>query len=327
MTTVFKLTTTNLSQAPAPSQHSATTPLTTPTELALSAHQLFTEIESIYNELRTIASLAPRDRVNNLLTRLVSLCISPHSTTFMSHFSSILGVKELCADLRPLCAAAEGELERHWARRIIDSTANIQGEGPNQDTKSLLHTFPYYQNYIDLSRLECSILEASLACSSTPPAKIAFIGSGPLPLTSLCVSDRYPNATVHNIDRDASALEVSQELCNQLGYGPRMTFADEDVSQVDSKEKKDWKTFEVVFLAALVGMDTHSKLSILSSLALKLQPGTLVVIRSAQGLRSVLYPVFELTDDIEKIGYEVLVESHPWTKVVNSIIVLRVKEE
>jgi nicotianamine synthase len=46
-----------------------------------------------------------------------------------------------------------------------------------------------------------------------------------------------------------------------------------------------------VFLAALVGMDNETKMGILGSLARKLKRGTLVVARSARGLRSVLYPV------------------------------------
>jgi nicotianamine synthase len=33
-----------------------------------------------------------------------------------------------------------------------------------------------------------------------------------------------------------------------------------------------------------------------------------------------------LTDEIEKAGLEVLAEVHPWTKVVNSVVVMRVKE-
>lgn len=52
-----------------------------------------------------------------------------------------------------------------------------------------------------------------------------------------------------------------------------------------------WNDFPVVFLAALVGTETSSKLTILASLSRKLNPGTLVVARSARGLRSVLYPV------------------------------------
>lgn len=168
----------------------------------------------------------------------------------------------------------------------------------------LLDLFPYYQNYIDLSRLECSTLEAYLPAA---PKQIAFIGSGPLPLTSLCMLDRYPNAIAHNIDRDTSALRVSQRLCETLGYGKRMTFACEDASVEEEgpSDKQgivsepetcsfidtDWKSLEVVFLAALVGMETSTKLSILASLSRKLNPGTLVVARSARGLRSVLYPV------------------------------------
>jgi nicotianamine synthase len=152
-------------------------------------------------------------------------------------------------------------------------------------TTDILQTFPYHQNYVDLSRLEYSCLEAFLPAS---PTQITFIGSGPLPLTSICFLDRYPNLRVHNVDRDASALSISEELCERLGYGAHMSFACEDVTQ---ESGSDWGSYEVVFLAALVGTDTHSKLAILESLARKLSPGTLVVARSAQGMRSVLYPV------------------------------------
>lgn len=99
--------------------------------------------------------------------------------------------------------------------------------------------------------------------------------------------DRYPDATVHNIDRDLDALTISEELCEQLGYSG-LEFAHEDITGASNV---DWAAFEVVFLAALVGTDTESKIDILASLTSKLKPGALVVARSAQGLRSVLYPV------------------------------------
>jgi precorrin-6B methylase 2 len=100
--------------------------------------------------------------------------------------------------------------------------------------------------------------------------------------------DRYPSSTVHNIDRDAAALSTSQTLCQKLGYD-RMTFSREDITE-DALTTK-WEDFDVVFLAALVGCDTTSKIDILKSLAHKLKAGTLVVARSAKGLREVLYPV------------------------------------
>ena len=79
-----------------------------------------------------------------------------------------------------------------------------------------------------------------------------------------------------------------------------MTFTEEDVKEGIDMERNvngktqhstPWKDFDVVFLAALVGIDTCSKLAILKELAKRLKPGTLVVARSAHGLRSVLYPV------------------------------------
>lgn len=70
-----------------------------------------------------------------------------------------------------------------------------------------------------------------------------------------------------------------------------MSFACTDVSAEESEEKTKWTDFDVVFLAALVGMNTSSKLAILEGLVRKLRPGTLVVARSAKGLRGVLYPV------------------------------------
>ena len=36
--------------------------------------------------------------------------------------------------------------------------------------------------------------------------------------------------------------------------------------------------------------------------------------------------ILQLSEDLQAIGLEVLAEVHPWTKVVNSIVVLRVME-
>ena len=125
-----------------------------------------------------------------------------------------------------------------------------------------------------------------------------------------------------------------------------MTFSQEDVSITGDASPTNWRSFQVVFLAALVGMDTASKIDILSGLVKKLEPGTLIVARSARGMRAVLYPVrrklhaivflfrsltccaqkvLELSDEFDRIGLEILSVVHPWTKVVNSVVVLRVR--
>jgi hypothetical protein len=69
----------------------------------------------------------------------------------------------------------------------------------------------------------------------------------------------------------------------------------QDVSSASSKFKDlstiPWQEVNVIFLAALVGASTSSKLDILDSLAEKVRPGTIVVARSARGVRAVLYSV------------------------------------
>ncbi|KAF2023265.1 Nicotianamine synthase [Setomelanomma holmii] len=310
----------------------AFTPPRTPTAIATSAHTLLAEIQSIFTTISSLQSLGPGPQINALLTRLVNLCIAPYNSDFESYFLSIISIAGVCSNLRLLCAAAESELESHWASRIIASAQNQNFEsdahgGGGEARKSLLDAFPYHQNYIDLSLLECNIVNSFLL-SSQAPRNITFIGSGPLPLSSLCMLDCFPDAVVWNIDRDAAALQKSGELSDALGYaGMRFVCADvaDKVADVDDPNVA-WMQSEVVFLAALVGSDTSSKITILSSLVGRLRPGTLVVARSARGLRSVLYPVLELGEEIERFGLEVLVEVHPWTKVVNSVVVMRVKE-
>lgn len=320
--------------SPASELSSSITPPRTPTATATAAHQVFVEIESIYNALIDLPSLAPGLQINSLLTRLVTLCSLPYSPDLSQEILRLCASRNLCENLRPLCGTAEGCLESYWAQHIISETKKLtvsqdtisssSTTSPRSivsSTSSLLTTFPYHQNYADLTQLEVSSISPYLASA---PRNMAFIGSGPLPLTSICLQSHYPAAHILNIDRDMNALRISQELCKSVGCGDRMRYASDDVS-VMAEGGIDWKSFDVVFLAALVGMDSSSKASILASLASKLTPGTLVVARSARGVRSVLYPVLDLGEDLQSAGYQVLAEVHPWTDVVNSIVVLRVK--
>jgi hypothetical protein len=98
------------------------TPLDTPTVPSSSVHTLFEEIRSIYTILSGLSDLAPSPQINTLLTRLVELCIQPYSPEFVDYFFSLAEVDLSCHGLRLLCGSAEGELEKHWARTILDSS-------------------------------------------------------------------------------------------------------------------------------------------------------------------------------------------------------------
>jgi nicotianamine synthase len=108
---------------------------------------------------------------------------------------------------------------------------------------------------------------------------------------------------IHNIDRDASALTVSCALTEKLGHSDRMTFACEDATDA-SGGQTDWDALDVVFLAALVGMQSSEKVGVLRGLRQRLRVGTLVVCRSARGMRGVLYPVSNCDLYAKKVANE-----------------------
>lgn len=103
------------------------TPPRTPTFNATAAQTLASEIRDIHHALSELPDLRPGDKVNTLLTCLVSLCVIPYSSEFINYFFNIDGMHVLCEKLRPLCATAEGELERFWASKIVDESSRSRG--------------------------------------------------------------------------------------------------------------------------------------------------------------------------------------------------------
>lgn len=131
---------------------------------------------------------------------------------------------------------------------------------------------------MELSAITCML--------PSPPSSFAFLGSGPLPLTSLCLADVLSQVRIHNVDYDAAAIAVSEGLCQKLGgRAGEMTFRCGDAGEQELAE------FEVVYLAALVGRDGRDKNAILKEVVGRMRVGALLVVRSAHSLRGLLYPV------------------------------------
>ncbi|KAJ6891398.1 nicotianamine synthase-like [Populus alba x Populus x berolinensis] len=95
-----------------------------------------------------------------------------------------------------------------------------------------------------------------------------------------------------------------------------MFFHTADIMNVSSSLRQ----YEVVFLAALVGMDREEKVRVIKHLADHIAPGTLLLMRSANGARAFLYPVIDPRD---LQGFEVLSVFHPSDDVINSVIIAR----
>ncbi|XP_044500438.1 nicotianamine synthase-like [Mangifera indica] len=263
---------------------------------------LVQKVCELYEQIAGLESLKPCKNVNTLFTQLVATCMPPNPVDVTKLCKR---VQEMRSKLIRLCGEAEGLLETHF------STILGSFENPLQH----LNIFPYYSNYLKLSQLEFSILSRH---SSHIPNKVAFVGSGPLPLTSIVLATNHLTKTsFYNFDIDPSANSKAHALVSSHpDLSNRMFFHTTDIKNVSIALKE----FEVVFLAALVGMDKEEKLQVIDHLNKFMAPGALLMLRSAHGARAFLYPV---VDPCDLRGFEVLSVFHPSDEVINSVVIAR----
>ncbi len=74
----------------------------------------------------------------------------------------------------------------------------------------------------------------------------------------------------------------------------------------------------------MVGTTPEHKARVIAHLAAAMSPGSLLLARSARGLRTLLYPEI---DPASLGGFEVLGVTHPTGEVINSVIVARTRKD
>ncbi|KAJ6765709.1 NICOTIANAMINE SYNTHASE [Salix purpurea] len=175
--------------------------------------------------------------------------------------------------------------------------------------------FPYYGNYVKLASIEYRILNES---GVSQPRKVAFVGSGPLPLTSFIMATHHMKLThFDNFDIDEAANDVARQIvASDHELEKRMKFETGDITEVQEKLSE----YDCIFLAALVGMSKVDKVKILGHIRKYMKEGGVLLVRSAKGARAFLYPVVEEQD---VLGFELLSIYHPTNDVINSVVLLR----
>lgn len=268
---------------------------------------LVEKVCEIYDKISKLETLKPSKDVNTLFTELVLTCIPPSSINMSTLPENI---QEKRSKLIKLCGEAEGHLEAHFSTLLASFPNPLHH----------LDVFPYYSNYLKLSKLEFDILNRHYSTQPdvVVPKRVAFIGSGPLPLTSIVLASYHlKNTTFHNYDIDHSANTMASRLVlPDDDLSKRMLFHSTDIMEVTDELKE----YDVVFLAALVGMDINDKVKVIEHLAKYMAPGAILMLRSAHGARAFLYPVVE-PEDLQ--GFEVLSIFHPNDEVINSVVIAR----
>jgi nicotianamine synthase len=152
----------------------------------LEASALVRKIADLTTAIAKLPSLSPSPEVNALFTELVTACIPP-SAVDVERLGPEL--QDMRARLIRLCADAEGLLEAHYSDLLAGFDNPLDHLG----------LFPYFNNYILLSELEHGLLARHVP--GPPPSRITFVGSGPLPLSSLVLAARHlPAACFDNYD-------------------------------------------------------------------------------------------------------------------------------
>ncbi|WP_166352625.1 nicotianamine synthase family protein [Phytoactinopolyspora limicola] len=265
------------------------------------AGDVTTSLCELYRQLDAMPDLRPGPQVNALFSDLVRLVIAAPEGAASQVLADPI-VRGIAPRLRELCGRGEYELELLWARQIAGST----------QPDAALARFPYIDNYRALGRME---MDTVAAVAERPIRRVAFLGSGPLPLSSVLLAQGF-RAEVHNIDHDSRAVAVARQVSARLRLD-HLTFHLGEAGDVDLEG------YDLVVMAALVGSTVEEKAALLDHIATAMAPGALLLVRSARGLRTLLYP--EVSPHALS-GFDVVRAVHPSGEVINSAIVGRAIE-
>jgi len=226
--------------APTPSRRAPRSPRARPRPAPILRRGAAREIRRLYRRIAMAPDLRPGPHIDPLLHRLVHFVVSIPP----DHAPAILAdpaVRALRPHLVALCARAEQELEAAWSAWVSASRV----------PPLTLLRFPYLDNYRQLTELEHTALARHVA---HPPRRVLFVGSGPLPLSSLHLAGVLgTGTTIDNLDRGPAAIAGARRLTHRLD-ARRLAFHHGDLADLH-----DLRPYDLVVLAALVGLTATDK--------------------------------------------------------------------
>lgn len=264
------------------------------------------ELLAIRHELAACRHLRPGPVVDAAFRRLVRLVVDTDDGTAGALLAQP-AVRAVADELRAFSAEGEHELEAVWAQRVAASA----------DPAAEIRHFPFLGNYRQLHAMERAAVRRLADAGDAGADRVAVVGSGPLPLTALLLARN--GARVDNLDRNPAALADSRRVADALGVGG-LGFVAADVG---GAADVDLAPYGLVVLAALAGPTPGEKARAIRHLGHGMAPGALLLVRSARGLRTLLYPA---VDPRTVAGFDVLGTVHPEGEVINSVVVARKAE-
>jgi nicotianamine synthase len=247
----------------------------------------------LFKTILSLPSLRPSPQTNEAFSQLVCFCLQAEP-------SDITLKKTAIRKLRTLSSKAESEMEAYWAKQIISS----------QEPNKTMLTFWYYQNYVELVNLEHSYFSKLLKDKK----RVLFLGGGPLPLTAILLAQQY-GLTCTVIENNKKSYSLACKVIASLGLESMISIVYEDARTFTA-----YDSFDLVYIAALVGMTESSKHEIILSVHQKLNPGALLMCRSAQGAKTLLYPP---VPNKTITALSPVFHINPTSSIINSFVILQ----
>lgn len=253
-----------------------------------------TILQPIINDVLNLQTYIPDDDVNRVMGSLVHGVID---TTSIS--AQRLATLDQTLKIRKISAKTESELEKFWARLVIQSS----------DPAKVLNSFPYLDNYEELTKREVRLIKQSgLHLTNTHRALI--IGSGPLPLSAYELH-RQTGVSIDHVDSSSEAIRLCSQFMERFNISSNYYEASGEAVVLSD-------TYDFVLIAALAGGTADDKQRIIETVLPHLSENGRIVVRSAKGSRTLLYPGIE-SGEIK--GVTLLEEYHPSDYIINSVFV------
>lgn len=247
------------------------------------------KLDKIYKKIIDIKDYNPSEEVNKIFSELVNYALN--NNIKLSDFNKV-------EQIQKICAKAEYYLELHWSNLISNDVCKLED-------------FVYFDNYSKLTSLEWNTLSG---CTHYKKHKVAFVGSGPLPITGIILAREY-GLDVDMIDISSEAVTVSNKLISKLGLSKKI-----NIIKSDATKFSDYNKYDVIYLAALAGTDNKTKKRIIKKINAGSKKGTHILLRSSFEGREILYkPVNK--KDLKK--FELVMEVRPYNDIVNSFLIIR----
>ncbi len=236
----------------------------------------FDDVEPVYSELDELIRYAPVD--------LHQIVLSDER------------VRALAPANHRVRAAYERDKELIQARNLVQA-----GDGRARLRRTIEH-----ETYWALGEELRSAIDGS--------RRILVVGSGPLPLTALCIGSAL-DVRVTCVERDAECHELGRQLIALSGLEEKFESINADILELTEFDGYDAVVGVVLLGVSTGGQQGSTKATIARHIIDHMSPGMRMVLRDPHGLGKLLYPSVDLdpsagvdvTRHVPKVG-----PNHPY---------------